>query len=59
MIEKLKIKEIPKMEEEEKKQEEEQEEVRRNMLSRSIMAAVMNSHTNRNKQVRYTNQNKS
>ena len=31
--------------------EEEEEEVRRNMLSRSIMTAVMNSHTNRNLQV--------
>ena len=34
-----------------KNMEEEQEEVRRNMLSNSIMAAVMNSHTNRNLQV--------
>ena len=32
-------------------EEEQEEEVRRNMLSSSIMAAVMNSHTNRNLQV--------
>ena len=35
-------------------EEEQEEEVRKDMLSSSIMAAVMNSHTNRNLQVGFS-----
>ena len=35
-------------------EEQEEEEVRKDMFSSSIMAAVMNSHTNRNLQVGFS-----